>query len=369
MDLNPESASQRRRAREQGARKSMNESILIDFKRCEEPLPVTSFRGLRGNNGESGLVLDGETSAQARGVALRLQARDVMTQRAADQVRRRYNWTSTTRYDVQLAREGERLRLDGIDAQALPPGSYKLEFRIGGLELERSSHTIRIPRNGQANITLTEKDTGRRLLLDRPLGSYDDGTKAILLHRASQLDGVSAVEWLEKGRRRDRRKACLLNILAKFATLPTPNSPLNQHVRNVFFADIDRIYCAVEPSMLGRLQKSKCFRRQQGAVHSTHKKILLRLPAAGGPYELVSYREAKHPSLQVTLAIPPAGAAGKTHYADIDIDLGNPTLDVAGLFIHLGELLDPRQTDHLKLRSKLTKQGTADFLYYTIEKV
>jgi hypothetical protein len=325
---------------------------------------------MHGN--QPGLVLDGETSAWPRGVALSLRPKDIATEEAMERVRRRLGWPGARAYDLQIERKGERLRLGGVDPEALPPGRYELDFRVSGLQWTRRFHSVRVPKGSQAMVTLEEKRPNRFVILDRPCADYDGGFKAILFHPRSELDGVPAPEWLENGCHRDRRKACLLNILAKLATVPAPADPLSRFVQSLFLADIDRVYCTVTPELASRLKQSRKFRRQKGSVHSTHRKLLVRLPDRGAKYELVSYREAAQPSLQITLAVPTAaesGSASANHYADIDIDLGNPTHDLAGLFIHIGEMLAPGPADHIKLRNTLAKRGMGEYLYYRVGKV
>ena len=55
-------------------------------------------------------------------------------------------------------------------------------------------------------------------------------------------------------------------------------------------------------------------------------------------------------------------------YADVDIDLGNPLWDLDGVLVHLGELLDGGPTDHFKVREKLGKTLSSDFIFFTVKK-
>jgi hypothetical protein len=70
--------------------------------------------------------------------------------------------------------------------------------------------------------------------------------------------------------------------------------------------------------------------------------------------------------MQAVVAVPPGGDPNRPHYADLDIDLGNPLQDLTGLFTHFGEILNPGQTDHLKLAGRFAKGGTKDFHYYKV---
>jgi len=56
----------------------------------------------------------------------------------------------------------------------------------------------------------------------------------------------------------------------------------------------------------------------------------------------------------------------QSRFVDLDLDLGNPLQDVAGLIVHIGELLNGQPTNHLDLRKKLSKGKAAPFLYYNV---
>lgn len=346
----------------------MDERILIEFKRGGQRVPVTSFRAPRPGRHDGGLVLEGETSAWPRGIVLNLTSRNDVTAHRMHQVRVRHHWLNPKRYELEVAREGRRLRLEGVDREALPPGRYEVALRVGGLELAQVRHRVRLAEKGKPTIVLEEKPSTRRLVHSRPVAEYDRRLRQIINHPRSRLDGMSAANWLTEAAHRDRRKACLLNLLAKLAVLPTVEDPLMQHVRHVFFADVDRVYGAVGPAFLERLQTSSRFKKDK-TVHSTHAKLKSLIPNAHGmDYDLVSYREGAQPSMQVVVAVPPSHVGNKTHYADLDIDLGNPTLDVKSFVIHIGELLDPGRTNHLKLRKALGETRAGEFLYYSVQK-
>jgi len=110
--------------------------------------------------------------------------------------------------------------------------------------------------------------------------------------------------------------------------------------------------------------------RPQHPIHQRLLDLLVRLNivdrAAIGGFQLVSYRQGGRNCLQIVLAIPPAGFSDPTLYADIDIDLGNPLWDIEGLVVHLGEMLDSGRTDHLKLRDRLDRGDTRDFMFYDV---
>lgn len=87
--------------------------------------------------------------------------------------------------------------------------------------------------------------------------------------------------------------------------------------------------------------------------------------SSGGPHDRIfdlcpydrldkraSYRENKRPSLQIVVGIGPDGYA----YGDADIDLGSPTMDLVGFFVHMAEWLRPGPTIHKKLKKKIDKE-------------
>jgi hypothetical protein len=83
-------------------------------------------------------------------------------------------------------------------------------------------------------------------------------------------------------------------------------------------------------------------------------------------YQLLSFLARGAPTLQAVVAFPKDGVDGAYHYADLDLDLGNPLQDVADFLTHMGELMNPNRTDHFKLRKRLVKGRGGDFLSYTI---
>jgi len=342
----------------------MNESILVEFERGGELAPVTSVRTTRSEPHETGIILSGETSASPRGFALSLRPRDEVTRLAIERVQRRLSWLHPRHFEVDATRQGERLRLEGVDAGALPPGSYELRFRVGGMQLQPLSRTIRIRKNKATVVLFREKATARTLRLNRSVEEFDEVSQSILKHPESILDGLSAAEWLTRKKHQDRRKAVLLNILAKLAALPSVKEPLNRMVQHVFFAELDRVYCAVSEEFHELVRRSFL---HDAAVHPTHQRLLSRIPGGNAEhYTLHSYREKASSSLQVVVAVPKEGMKDRTHYSDMDIDKGNPGWDLKSFLIHVGELLDPRKTNHLTLHKKLATGKPSDSLYYDV---
>src|SRR5262249_32153978 len=106
--------------------------------------------------------------------------------------------------------------------------------------------------------------------------------------------------------------------------------------------------------------------RDNGPIHPSHAPNLAR-GFGGSPndYVLESFREPQSArSMQVICATQ--RISGHV-VAELDIDLGNPQIDLLGFFTHVGELLAPDRTNHLALFEPLAGGSTADFLYYRLE--
>ena len=79
---------------------------------------------------------------------------------------------------------------------------------------------------------------------------------------------------------------------------------------------------------------------------------------------LFSFRVEGSPSLQMVIATP--SSPFNACFVDLDLDLGNPLQDVAGLVVHIGELLSGKPTNHLDLQKKLSNGKAAPYLYYRV---
>jgi hypothetical protein len=165
----------------------------------------------------------------------------------------------------------------------------------------------------------------------------------------------------------------LLNLLAKLRTVPTVADPLTRDVQSVVYADVDRIYTAAPQRFLERLTAlsrgdNARFKLETGPLHPTHRKTIERaLGNKAGAYTLRSFRESVGAnSMQLVVAAPAPESEDRTHFAEMDIDLGNPFFDARGFVIHLGELFDPGKTNHLKLFDDFLTGPTSDFLYYRL---
>ncbi len=128
---------------------------------------------------------------------------------------------------------------------------------------------------------------------------------------------------------------------------------LEKYIVKVLLLTHDRIFFKASPFMNTEL------------FALDHDDIMKRGSVSGGPHNRifdlcsydsldhrVSYRENKRPSLQVVVGL---GSDGYV-YGDADIDLGSPTMDLVGFFVHMAEWLRPGPTIHKKLKKKIDKE-------------
>jgi hypothetical protein len=333
--------------------------VLVEIERDGEVVPVTEV-------GENGVVLHGETSASPRGLGIDIRPLSAGTKVKFKQVQQRHGWVNPVSFKLNLSRRDSKLAVEGVDEDSLPEGKYELKIRIGGMKVKPTFPQVKIPKDGDVKLRLKEK-AHRRLVLNRPVEEFDENTRNILIHRKSVLDGMKAGEWLTGAKHRDHRKAVLLNVLSKLAAIPTarPAESLSRQVEHVFFVEIDRIYCAVS----GDFHKLvKAAFTKDSVIDATHRRLLGRIPGCPDDFDLVSYREpTRRGSLQTVVAVPKSGPAAP-HYVDMDIDGANPGQDLVTFFIHVGEILDPDATNHLRLVKRLDRAQVGDFLYYDVEK-
>ena len=343
----------------------MNEAISIRLSLGGQDLEVDTLSA-------DGVVLQRETGAPPRGISLILEPDSPVTEFRLRRVRQIKDW-DPQEFHLNLSAAGGGLQITGVDNLSLPAGRYSLQLATADLVAQDQPVTVNIPDNGTATIVLQYKDDPRRVQ-PVPIDQYDDMTKALVTDPATLLDGLAAPDWLVSPLPRARRKACFLNLMAMLrgSAGPRPKSKLIQNVRSVFFADVDRIYARVDTLFLADLKTmadnpAKPFYAEGSPKAAIHQQLIQQI-AAFEPdvdrYSLLSFRREGKPSLQAVVAIPPDD--GRRHYADLDIDLGNPLQDIEGIVIHLGELLTPGKTDHLALARKLQIGPFSDFVYYTV---
>jgi len=339
----------------------MNESITLEFRKDGAKIPVNSFTA------QDGIVLGSESSAWPLTMAIGIVPASPVTAFAMDTVRQRMDWQKP-RYLFNVALVNGSLRVTGVKDFGLPAGRYKVSIDIKGVRLKQNQAEVDVPKNGNGFMAIALSPDKQRFEFAADMIPPTDVTARVLDASESVLDGQPALDWLKAAGPRIQRKACLLNILATLRCTPSAQEPLCAGVKSVFFADVDRIYAGLSGDFLQRLLQAPNLHKEGTPKAGIHARMLARIPGRRPEeFRLESFRLGEFNSLQLCLALPRQPSDDDTLYADIDIDLGNPLASLGGLIIHLGELIDPGQTNHLQLFGKLRQQpGFSDFLYYRL---
>lgn len=341
----------------------MNETITIELKRNGELLPIQRLSA-------QGITIADELDATPRRLTIALAPAEEYTRERIRRVQFLNDWPAFT---LKCAVKEGGLVLSGYqdNPRGLPMGNYRLHVTIDDLIIRQDAcFTLN---EGEHERLVLEVAPDPRTVKVSPPAEFDERILRVLTAPQSVLDGQQVTEWLQGGKPRPQRKACLLNIMAKLRTTPHPSQPLLEHVINVFYADVDRIYVTVTPDFLARLRNLAADPRQpfycEGVPHAPIHELLRERAAVLEPqarnFELESFRQEGRNSLQAVVA---HDLAGGDAYADLDIDLGNPLQDLQGLAIHCAEVLNPTKTDHLALRQCFAVGPMADFAYYTVSK-
>jgi hypothetical protein len=343
----------------------MRERVIFRLTQNGDPLYLDSISS-------EGVVFNSETDAWPRRLTLEFDADSPITRLRMDQVRQNKGWGSKE-YKLKLSLQDGALAVTGVDPTTLPAGRYWFRLRIGDLILPNQRLTVAVKENQDALIEVEVCPDPRQveLLLDSP--NVDQQIQRVLAQ--SELDGLTLTSWLTDPQPRPSRKACLLNLLAKLRAAPDLSETLLRHIHQVFFADVDRCYAAVDGELFDRLKAlarrdDQPFSVDPPPLAPVHRNLLRHIRGVesdADKFRLHSFSRRGNDSLRATVAVPPGGDSSRRFYAEFDIDLGDQERDFKGFFIHLGEALSADKTDHLKLREKLaTDQTVRDFLYYRV---
>jgi hypothetical protein len=338
----------------------MNEYIEVSFRRRGRPFSIK--RQLPG-----GIEFD-EPEPIERTVGITFDAATPATRERMNSIRRIQGW-DPGQFKLNVSAEDGALVLRGVNEHALPEGLYRLKVQVEEARTPRGYASADVKHDGHASVTIDLQLDERDVEVD--LDACDEDIRAVL--ERSRVDEVDGVRWLEDDNRRPTRQACLLNLLASLRSRPNTRSPLIRLVHDVFWVGNDRMYTKVDRSLYDALQAlsadpTKPF-YAEGTPHADiHGRLLSGLPE---PPEikarfskLFSFRGEGKPSMQVVVAVPPPDLAHT--YAEFDLDLGNPLQDVLGFFIHMGELLDGKPTNHLDMRKVLARTRAAEYLCYSV---
>jgi hypothetical protein len=338
----------------------MNEIIKVRLQRNNRSIRIR--RRVPG-----GVELE-EPDPIARAVGIGFSPRNPITADRMASVARTLGWERGV-FKLNVTVEDGALVLRGVTKHALPEGAYDLRLQLDEAKTLRNPVAVVLPHDRHADVQVPIAMDDRDVAVD--LTACDAAIHAVLAR--SQVDGQSGTAWLANPDPRPTRQACLLNLLASLRVRPTVAAPLLPLVRDVFFVGPERAYAKVDLQLADRvmqlvLDPKKPFYAEGTPHAAVHGRLLAAIPEAPdvreGFTELRSFRSEGRPSMQIVIATPPPGLPHT--YAEFDLDLSNPLQDVVGFFVHMGELLDGKPTNHLDLRSKLAKTKAGDFLYYRV---
>ena len=338
-------------------------------------MPVTGFDP---DSQDGGIILGGESSALPRGYGISLLPIDPGTKTQVTWLAQIEGWPrKNLMFNVSKLREN--LQITGrIDRKKnrrrqlrVPEGRYHIKLRVNGIRFnEEQPRIVRITEGGTEELTFDEVPEQHRFELNEEFGKFDENTRRIL--EDSTLDNLPAEVWIGPTvLHRDRRKACLMNILAKLAVVPSVRQPLSRYLRNIRVVEEDRIYAEVAPRFFDNVKE--VFLPKDGTVHKSHKRLLRRIFKSNQDHVLHSYREDRGTgSLQIVGAVPKKRKRSHdprvVRFVDIDIDGANPSYDLARFIIHAGHLFGGKRIDHFALRGNILRQS-GDFLYYRVMSV
>jgi hypothetical protein len=266
---------------------------------------------------------------------------------------------------AEMAGYGLRFNGDGCE------GAFTFGLLVEDLKLAPGPFTVQLTHHSSPTVTVTVLSDPRTVRL---LGPLSPDVQRVL--GASTLEGQPGLDWLANPAIRDSRRACLLNIMAKLSGTPTPEDPLIRLVQRLFVASPDRIYAAVDPTLHLRLQAlvdADLWSHEGSPESPCHQRLIeetlahhLVSDCAG--YQLDSYRQRTNPSVQIVVAVPPASDG--PYFADIDIDLANPFMDLQSLLVHMSEVASGEVTDHLDMWQQLQSDpGVRPYLGYEVHRV
>jgi hypothetical protein len=337
----------------------MHELIEVRFQKNGRRLRVK--RQLPG-----GIEFD-ERDPLERTIGIEFSGRDEITRMRLDSIRRIQGW-EPGQFKLNLSVAKGSIMLRGVNEHALPEGRYKIRLQIEETKTPKAQMAT-VDQDGSAVVVIDVGMDDRTINVDL---SKADTTVSGVLER-SRVDGIPMNDWIVDPNFRPTRQACLLNLLASLRTRPTPSAPLLKLLLDIFFVANDRLYAKVDRKLLDVLQAladdpNRLFFAEGKPHAAVHGRLLTEMPEPPDVKtrftKLTSFRAEGKPSLQVVVAVPPADLPHT--YAEFDLDLGNPLQDLVGFFIHMGELLDGKPTNHLDIRKPLAKTKASEFLYYSV---
>ena len=341
----------------------MHEYIEMRFSRNNKPFRVK-------RQVANGIEFD-ESDPLTRAVNIGFSASNEITEYRLSRIRQLKDWPPG-RFDIRVSVEDGSLVLRGDDAYSLPEGGYRVTVNVTGAKVRKISGAANVPQDGHGAVAIDLETDDRTIDVD--LDTADASILRVLEN--SMLDGQPGPVWIADDDIRPTRRACVLNLLASLRVTPLASSPLIDSVTSLFRAREERAYAKVATSFFSTVSQladrdDKPFYREGHPTAKIHEELISSVwddEPGTNPYfsadGLLSFRAEGRPSLQLVISTPQVNFDHT--FVDVDLDLGNPLQDLAGLFVHVGELLDGKPTNHLDLLKKLAKGKAKPYLYYTL---
>jgi hypothetical protein len=312
-----------------------------------------------------------ESDPPTRKIDLAFAPFDDGTRYRMDHIRQVKGW-GPEEFRLRVSAEDGALVIRGDDEFSLPEGFYNVTANVSGASVRKMPGRVEVVHNGHGEVVIELALDDRDIEVD--LSNADD--KILTLLCASTIDGEAALDWVSDDDVRPTKRACVLNLLANLRVFPSVSDPLIVDATCLFKSLDERCYAEVSTTFFDRV--SELSQDEDSSVYpegQPHALIHALLIDAIGKFEaaadglfpvsgLRSFRAEGSPSLQMVIATPTAPY--QSRFVDLDLDLGNPLQDVAGLIVHIGELLNGDPTNHLDLRKKLAKGKAAPYLYYRV---
>jgi len=336
----------------------MNEGLLVQLMMGNTPVPIRERRS-------DGLIFDGEADMWPRRVLMNIVPRSDTAAYRMRRIRQINNWTYPE-YKLRIALKDGCLLFTGISADGLPSGDYWFSIEIEDLPSVANRYKLYLKDDVETTLQIQVGKDPRRI----GFAATMDPEISRVLAASSIGNEWPLTDWLKDDRPRTSRKACLLNLMAKLRTAPSVEEPLIKYVERLFFVGTERVYAKVEPAFMEELEAfardpKKPFYKEGRPNAPIHFRLLSLAKINVEEYELTSFRQEGHPSMQAVIASPKSRHGD--YFADLDIDMGNPLQDVQGFLIHMSELLNSAPTDHMDLGVVLAKdKNISPFMSYSL---
>ena len=184
----------------------MSSFIVYGSRDGDVPQPLF----LKTDVNDTGIVVNNQQSAWSRRFGVEMKAKDVGTGQLMKNIQAANGWGD--QFQLRMRPAGMGVEFLAAGDETLPEGEYGFWMHIDGYR--RSGGNVIVKSNETAQLTIDlELDEKRRVVAD--IENSDPQIKQALENSTGIDGGLPAIAWLGFPDRDERRKACLLNVLAK----------------------------------------------------------------------------------------------------------------------------------------------------------